>query len=166
MSLTGKPSLTTNSTISNDSFWPDLSVGDLMDQYRIPSEYADKVIITGLTLAIIRVNEALKPVQDVIVALPFASLADYTAANSQQVGGEEILLTHYKTAVFTRAKAGLLKQFNSLNRKPAAENVAKESDDTEEYWLDESQASIAALFRVFLPDETVLNKANIHVSLM
>ena len=108
----------------------------------------------------------LAPVKRAIEDAGYNSLTEYTDANAQFINGQKVLLLQYTHAVFTRAKAGLLQQFNSLNRKEEAENAAKESGETEQYWLNESQASIKAFFDLFLPDETTLSSANAHVTLL
>jgi hypothetical protein len=167
MSLTGKPALTTAAAITNDGFWPDLALGDLLTKYRIPAEYADDVIKTGLMMAILRVNDQLEAVKAAIVALGFTTLADYASVHhTREVGGINALQLQYEHAVFARAKAGLLKQFNTLNRKPEAENAAKESNDTEQYWLDESQGCIKAFFDLIVPASNTLGKANARVVLL
>lgn len=160
MSLTGKSSLTTTVALANDGFWPTLMLGDLMDNYRIPAEYADGVIKTGLTLAMIRVNDKLSKVKFALIADGYASLADYTTAHPEPINESDVFTEHYKNAVFARAKAGLLKNFATINRRPQADNQAKEGDDTETYWLDESQASIAEVFKRVLPAEPVFHKHN------
>ncbi len=166
MSLTGKPDLTTAAPIANDGFWPDLLLADLLNKYRIPAEYADDVIITGLTIAMIRVNEQLQAVKSQLLLELYSSLADFSAANPNTINAVDLLLTEYQNAVFCRAKAGLLQQFNTLNRKENAENAAKESDETEQYWLDESQASIKTFFSIVLPGEVVSGRANTRVTLL
>jgi len=160
MSLTGKPALTTSAPVTNDGFWPTLMIGDLLDNYRIPSEYADGVIQTGLTMALINVNAKLAAVKATLILGGYANLAAYTTAYPEALNGKQVLEELYKHAVYARAKAGLLMQFAAINRRPQAENQAKESDDMETYWLDESQAAIAEFFRRFLPLETVMSKAN------
>jgi hypothetical protein len=160
MSLTGKPELTTAAAVTNDGFWPDLALADLLSNYRIPSEYADGVIQTGLGMALINVNLRLNAVKAKLVLDGYATLAAYTTAHPETINGKQVLEELYKHAVYARAKAGLLMQFASINRRPQAENQAKEGDDMETYWLDESQAAIAEFFRRFLPAELVFNKAN------
>jgi hypothetical protein len=167
MSLTGKPALTTAAAITNDGFWPDLALGDLLTKYRIPAEYADDVIKTGLMMAILRVNDQLEAVKAAIVAIGFTNLVEYASVHhTREVGGINALQLQYEHAVFARAKAGLLKQFNTLNRKPEAENAAKESNDTEQYWLDESQGCIKAFFDLIVPASNTLGKANARVVLL
>lgn len=168
MSLTGKPALTTLEAIANDGFWPELTLGALISQYRIPPEYDDEVIKTGLVAALIRVNTKLAAVKRAVEALLYTDFAAYAEAeHPDAIDGVNVLLLHYQHAVFAQAKAGLLKQFNSLNRKPNAENAAKESEDIGEFWLNQSQANIKALFNAAIPDdETTPGTDNVHVALI
>ena len=166
MSLTGKPSLTSASAFVNDGFWPDLSVATLMDKYRIPPEYADETIKWGLTLAMVNVNLDLEPVKAAIVALGYASLTAYNTVNSQQLNSEQVTVIHYQHAVYAYAKAFLLQQFNSLNRKPNSESAAKEAPETEQYWMDQSASAVQKLFAKFLPLETKTATAGAHVALL
>ncbi|MCX4187174.1 head completion/stabilization protein [Methylophaga sp. OBS4] len=166
MSLTGKTSQTTQTTIENDGFWPALSIGDLLGKYRIPSEYADSTVETGLILGMIRTNEALERVKAVVQEQGHDTFNDYLTANSLPVGGSELLLIHYQHAVNSRAKAHLLQDFKTINRREIAENEAKESEQTEKFWLDESAKSVASILRHFFPDETFTDSANLRVELL
>jgi len=166
MSLTGKPSLTTASPITNDGFWIDVAMADLMSKYRIPSEYADDTVKWGLSLAVIRVNEQLDRIKQAILLMPFTTFELYMDSNSMPVVGSELLQVHYEHAVYSRAKAFLLQQFSTMNSRKVAENEAKESEQTEQYWLDESAQSIAFLMRTFFPAESFVSKSNVHVSLI
>jgi len=166
MSLTGKPSLTTASPITNDGFWRDVSMADLMSKYRIPSEYADDTIKWGLSLAVIRVNEALERAKTVMQDDGFATFDDYLTAHPNGVADSELLQIHYEAAVYSRAKANLLQQFSTMNRRKDAENEAKESEQVEQYWLDESASSVAAILSTFFPLEFFAGKADVHVSLI
>jgi hypothetical protein len=160
MSLTGKPALTTAAAVTNDGFWPDLALADLLNNYRIPSEYADGVITTGLTMALMQVNLKLAKVKDQLVLDSYATLSAYTTAHPEALGNKQVLAELYKHAVYSRAKAGLLMQFAAINRRPEADNQAKEGQNMETHWLDESQAAIAEFYRRFLPAEVMPSKAN------
>lgn len=166
MSLTGKPSLTNASPITNDGFWPDVEMADLMSKYRIPSEYADDTIKWGLSLAVIHVNEKLGRIKQLILSEAVETFEDYMQANSSPIFNRELMHVQYEHAVFSRAKALLLKQFVTMNRRQIAENEAKESEQTETYWLDQSQASVASLMKAFFPDEDFMRKSNFHVVLL
>ena len=166
MSLTGKPSLTTAAPFVNDGFWPDLSVGELMDRYRIPSEYADDTINMGLTLALVNVNIDLEPVKAAIQALGHADLSAYNTDNPAELNGQPVTEIHYQHAVYSYAKAYLLQQFNSLNRRDNAANAAKEAPETEQYWHDQSARAVQKLFAKFLPTEFKPASAGAHVALI
>ncbi len=165
MSLTGKPTLTTAAPVTNDGFWLDLSLGDLMDKYRIPSEYADSTISWAMSLAVIRLNEQLDSVKQAVLAMSFSTFTAYLDSKTT-LYGEPALKVHYEHAVYSYAKAFLLQQFSTMNRRKQAENDAKESEDTEQYWLDESMKSVASLMRNFFPEESHSTKANFYVELI
>jgi len=141
----GKPNATTLEPIANNGFFPDLAIADFITSYRIPSEYADDVIKDGLILAMIDVNSQLIPVSNLLIT--YADLVTYCAENSEQIGGVEVLIKKYQEAVFCYAKANLLQQFMTMNRKAAAENLAKEAPETEMYWLNRSHDAVAFIFK-------------------
>ncbi len=166
MSFTGKSDLTSIQAITNDGFWIDASMQDLITKYRIPAEYDNDTIKWGLSLAVIRINEKLERVKQVILAMPYSDFDAYLNAHSHPVVGSELLQVHYEAAIYSYAKALLLQQFATMNRREIAENQAKESAQTEQYWLDESEKSVAAILRAFFPDDDFSSTANVHVSLI
>ena len=165
MSLTGKDELTTAAPITNDGFWSDTSMADLMNKYRIPSDVPDDTIKWGLSLAVIRVNEKLQAAKDVILSLPYATFEAYLTANSTPVAESELLQMHYEHAVYSRAKAFLLQQFATIRRKDSQED-SKESEQTEQFWLDESAKAIAAIMTVFFPTESFTGNSDVYVELL
>jgi len=88
----------------------------------------------------------------------------YLDNNSNAVAGAELLHIHYEHAVFSHAKAFLLQQFKTINRRDVAENEAKDSEETEQFWLDESTKSIAAIMFEFFPTETHVANNNVHIA--
>ena len=166
MSLTGKPSLTTSSFFTNDGFWPDLNLGELMDRYRIPAEYADDTIQWGLTLAVVNVNLELEAVKFALIDLGYTTAEAYINAHPKPLNDSDAFLIQYTMAVFSYAKAYLLQQFNSMNRRANAENAAKEAPETERYWLDQSAKAIAQLFARVVPAEQKSSVAGAHVRLI
>ncbi len=166
MALTGKPTLTTNAQVQNDGFWPDLMIDELLSQYRIPSEYADDVVRQGLLLSMLHVNESLLPVEAALKAMDYCNLMQYARDMEHPVNDVYPSETRYKHAVFSRAKAFLLQQFNTLNHRSQAENIGKESVDTEQYWLDQSQAEIRFFFGRVLPEQHTPAQFGFHASLI
>lgn len=166
MSLTGKPALTNTGPFTNDGFWFDLDIGEFLSKYRVPAEYADDTINWGLTLALVRVNLDLEKVKFAIIELGYVTADAYILANPVDLGDTDQLIVQYKHAVYANAKAYLLQQFNSMNRKPNAEAAAKEAPDTEQWWLDQSANAIAQLFAQFLPLEPKTANHGVHVALI
>jgi hypothetical protein len=146
MSLTGKPESTLQLNVINDGFFPDLLMGDFLDNYRIPSEYADNTITNGLVIALMAVNDSLAPLKTALLS-SYSTLQSYADLNKEQIHGEDTVILQYQKAVFCHAKAWLLQQFNTLNRRDNAENVLKESPMTEQWWLSQSQEAVQWLFK-------------------
>lgn len=166
MSLTGKPQLTTTAPVENDGFWPQASMADLMGKYRIPAETPSDTIKWALVLAIVRVNAALDGAKSELITMGYTTFAAYLTANPSLINNAELMQVHYEHAIYARTKAMLLQQFKTMNRRDNAENMAKESAETEQYWLDESQQSIAAIQSAVFPLESFSAKANSHVALI
>lgn len=177
MSFTGKPQLTTNAPLSNDGFWPELVVGKFVEKYRIPPEYDDGVISWGLSLAVVRINQMLLAVKnqclnpqllDTSVAKPpsYLNLMAWATANTLMVDDEETAVRMYKHAVYSMAKAFLLQQFNTMNRRPQAENLKKESPDAEDYWLNQAQWAINWLLNAVVPGVATTSDFGVYVTLL
>jgi hypothetical protein len=166
MSLTGKPSLTTPSPFVNDGFWFDLDLGELMSRYRIPAEYDNEAIKWGLTLGVVNVNMDLEPVKLAIIDLGHVTADAYVTANPADLSDSDSFVILYSQAVYSYAKALLLKQFNSMNQRLVAENDVKDLPETEQYWLDQSAQAVAKLFKKILPDTDKSGNKNLYAVLI
>lgn len=154
MSFTGKPELSDLDPVENDGFWPELKMVDLATQYRVPSELDNDIIKDRLILAIIDINDKLTPIKTSIVAADYEDFAAYNTANELKIGDVDVLIKKYEEAVFSYAKALILQLVKTLIRKAEAENLAKESTETESYWLNKSAAAVNFLFSKILPTES------------
>ncbi|MBI9080279.1 MAG: head completion/stabilization protein [Pseudodesulfovibrio sp.] len=141
MSFSGNSNADSTTTVSNDGWWPDLGVAEFQSRYRMPKEYAEKVLIDGLQIGMAWANEQLEAWRVEQEATGSANLA---AVESPKLGNESLKLIHYRRAVFSHAKAYLLQQFPTINRREASGNEARESDDTEDKFLEYAQAAIAS----------------------
>jgi hypothetical protein len=167
MSFTGKPASTLAQTIENDGFWPNVEVGPFLDQYRIPAEYQDAMILGHLREAIIETNHTLRPAKSAALALGHLDLDVYAAATgSEAVGGVEVLVTLYLAAVGNLAKAKLLRQFATINRRPVAENEAKSAPETEDHFLDEHQRVVTRILSRMAPDAAGPTDYGAYVALL
>lgn len=164
-SYTGKPELTILEDIANDGFFPALKMADLVTGYRIPSEYDNNVIKDGLMTAMIDVNQQLASFKALII-VNHATLASYCVAHSQQIGGVEVLVKKYQEAVFCYAKALLLQQFKTMNRKETAENLAKEAPDIEKDWKIRSYDAVIFMLNKVGISENPSSRVAPHVVLI
>lgn len=161
--FTGKPDLTTLQPISNDGFWLDLEMAELAVSFRVPVQLDNDIIKTQLIQAILDVNKAVKPVKDKIIGLGFSTLDAYCTAHSASINDEETLFIHYKNAVFGKAKALLWHMVRSVNQRKDATESNKEAKETENYWTDQSNQNIAALFDALNLSDECTAGANFRV---
>ncbi|WP_454565407.1 head completion/stabilization protein [Pseudomonas sp. AIG] len=142
MSFSGKPTTFVEQAIENDGFWPNLSVSEFQKGYRLPAEYLVDMLVTDLKTAMIEVNGDLtKRKSDwQNVGVTTVETADPTVLPERTFHSAT-----YKRAVYCRAKASLLTQFATVNRRESAENIGKELPERGETFLEFSQQAIRVL---------------------
>lgn len=141
-SFTGKTSTFLNLEITNDGFYPDIKLGELQRFYRVPTEHKNDVIEHHIRLAISDCNHQLAVQKAKWRAQGFTMLEQVDAA---MIGDELANVEQYKRAVFCRTVGLLVMAFATMNRREVAENQAKESEDTIQYFLAQSGRAIRRL---------------------
>ncbi|QHF01221.1 head completion/stabilization protein [Pseudomonas asturiensis] len=142
MSFSGKPTVLMDERVQNDGFWPDLSVSELQKGYRLPAEYLVELLTAELTMAMVEVNTDLAKKK---AQWQDAGVSRVESADTTVLPKRTYVTALYKRAVYTRAKATLLTQFATVNRRESAENVGKELPERSETFLAFSQAAVRAL---------------------
>lgn len=142
MSFSGKPTTLVERAIPNDGFWPDLGVSEFQTGYRLPAEYLVDLLADGITTAMAEVNRDLAARK---LAWQAAGIASMTTADPLILPEPHFYVASYKRAVYCRAKAYLLQQFATVNRRASAENLAKEAPETGETFLAFSQQAVRLL---------------------
>ena len=142
MSFSGKPTTFVEQAIENDGFWPDLSVSEFQKGYRLPEEYLVEMLAAELTTAMIEVNTDLAKKK---AQWQSAGVSRVESADTTVLPERTYQAALYKRAVYTRAKATLLTQFATVNRRESAENVGKELPERSETFLAFSQAAVRSL---------------------
>lgn len=132
MGFSGINSTIVTLAIANNGFWPELQMSDFQQRYRVPAEYHQDMVLTHIQLAMGEVNRALQSVQIDYELQGYVTLADAMTPTSYEM---EQLHLNYIHAVYARAKAFLLREFASINRRDVAENEAKESVETFDHYL-------------------------------
>lgn len=134
---TGK---TATATLKGDGWYPDIAVAEFLELYRLPAEYAEQLIADHLDLA--RLWAA-----GILAAWREKRESDgHTSLEGISVHGiENGALLLYKRAVFSHAKALLLQQFPTIERRDSARNDAKESPETANQFFATAQKALASM---------------------
>lgn len=141
-SFSGKPTTFVEQNIENDGFWPNLSVAEFQKGYRLPAEYLVELLVTDLNTAMIEVNRDLaKRKSD----WQNVGVITVEKADSTVLPERTFHAATYKRAVYCRAKASLLTQFATVNRRESAENIGKELPERGETFLEFSQQAVRVL---------------------
>ncbi|MBA1229273.1 head completion/stabilization protein [Pseudomonas viridiflava] len=142
MSFSGKPTTLVEQAIENDGFWPNLSVAEFQKGYRLPAEYLVDMLAADLTTAMFEVNTDLAKLK---ARWQGAGVSNVESADTTVLPERTFQAATYKRAVYSRAKASLLTQFATVNRRESAENVGKELPERSETFLAFSQAAVRSL---------------------
>lgn len=140
--FSGRTEKRLDTIIPNTPFFPALELGELQENYRIPSDYRANTIGSLTLRAMIDVNRYLQPKQCEWVRMGYSQLRDVP---SDELGDVHELTELYKSAVFNRAKAYLLRNYPSMNRRDRGDYPARDGEETEQYYLDESERYIQML---------------------
>lgn len=139
MSFSGRPTTLIDQPIVNDGFWPDLDVAEFQRGYRLPAEYLVELLVDGISLAMGEVNVDLARRKAEWQAVGIDNVAK---ADPMILPERAFMALSYKRAVYCRAKAYLLGQFATVNRRDSAQNQAKEAPETREAFLAFSQQAV------------------------
>ncbi|WKW33180.1 head completion/stabilization protein [Pseudomonas viridiflava] len=142
MSFSGKPTTFVEQAIENDGFWPDLSVTEFQKGYRLPAEYLVDMLAADLNMAMVEVNTDLAKLK---ARWQAAGVSNVETADTTVLPERTFQAATYKRAVYSRAKASLLTQFATVNRRESAENIGKELPERSETFLAFSQAAVRSL---------------------
>lgn len=142
MSFSGIPEIPQDMSVQNDGWFPDLSVSEFQNIYRLPADYHADLIADHLKLAMAWANRQLADWKADREAEGVTGLAEHPGL---RLGGEPVVCLHYRRAVFAEAKALLLRQFATVNRRAAAENEAKEGEETEDRFHQYAELALADL---------------------
>jgi len=114
------PENTTDTVVTNSRpFFPDIELQVFIDTYRLPGEYEEGPLLYELKSAMRHVNEHLT---DSVLIMQSVIVAETLEAF------EADLVEVYKRAVMSLARSGLIKFFETVNRKSAAEVQGERGD--------------------------------------
>lgn len=110
--------------IANDAWFVAVNLFEFCKLFGISKSFSDDILIEKLIYACDEVNQSLLDYALEQQANGFNNLADVPAP---QIGGKHVKVTQYKRAVYAKAKAELIKDKIDMDRKPDAENSARQA---------------------------------------
>lgn len=128
--------------IKNDPFYIDISVTEFIKERRIPDEFDRGNTRNTLLVSIAQINNDLKQWKDEKKQGGLDSIKDST---DPMLDGQPQLVILYRSAVFSRAKAQVLQNFETLSQRDEANNLSKSSKETYNSLLAESQRALRTL---------------------
>ncbi len=130
-----------NLAITNDGFFPDLSVEEFQTEHRVSSTYAEITINRRITSAAADINLVLSEFKERLLP-DFQTLEDYQ--NAENIGA----VIQYQEAVFFRAKADLLIDYKTFSERDIAENIARDGEETRQQLLTLSNERLKTLQKI------------------
>ncbi|HBM2908092.1 TPA: head completion/stabilization protein [Klebsiella michiganensis] len=122
------------------AFWPDLNVADFQRQRSLPPGIPAQTLANALLATLAEINAALADVVLRYQAKGYGTAQDVPGARA---GNETQLTAQYKKALYARAKADLLGEFQTLGRRETLPGA--EGDDTRASLLAEAALVIRSM---------------------
>lgn len=132
------PDTVVEDIVSNDAFFPDISVADFQRECRIPPEYSQSQQRNMLISAMAGINIELTTFRLRSQTQGYQQLADI----GPRIGGQSAHVSSYLQAVYCRAKATLLVHFATLERREEAQALGKEGRETHTSLMALSQIAL------------------------
>ncbi len=130
-------------TISNDGFWPDIAVADFERRGVVPADVDPSAVAGAVLAAVAEINPLLEARK--------AEWLDQGYKRAQDVPGPSLApginqtTELYWQAVFARAKADMITEWNTATQRAAANNQAVSARETRDSLLAISQQRIRTL---------------------
>lgn len=133
-----------NQTISNDGFWPDLNTTDFANASRLDGSVSTPRLVQALASAILTVNreQAVRQLKSKSID---AAQFNLMAVPADQINGESVLVFHYRTAVYSEARALLIEHHRDFDTTTDGDKRAKTLEPQIDAYRRESRKAIADL---------------------
>lgn len=119
--------------ITNDAFWPDINLADFQKQRKIPIDLDSELLTDALLASIAEINLSLESLKSRYISKGYSTANDVLGAKTK---GQNALCAQYKKALYARAKADLIGEFNSVSSR--APNPKQENPETKNSLLAEA----------------------------
>ncbi|QTL95540.1 head completion/stabilization protein [Aeromonas jandaei] len=129
--------------ITNDGFWPDISVGDFERSGALPADMDSAATSAALLAAIGEINLQLDEYRQMQEAKGYVSSRD--VPGHRVAHGDNALTANYVAAVYARAKASLLPEFATVTEREARKDLAERSTPLRDQLLATSQQLVRVI---------------------
>lgn len=147
MNLTGMPHAEpVTSLVSNNGFYPDLVSAEFVTNYGVATDYGncDDMLTTHIALAIGDINRQLKDFR----TANWLAAGELQEVASDVIAGRSELVSLYKHAVFSLAKARLLISRLGETHRDQRAAQQEQASDNQEYWLTQSNDAVRQIIGV------------------
>ncbi|WP_429134263.1 head completion/stabilization protein [Aeromonas hydrophila] len=132
-----------DSTITNDGFWPDVVVAHFEQARATPAELDAQTIQAALLAAVEEINLQLEQAKHAFQAKGYQCAGDVPGPSIKD--GHNAVSAQYLAAVFARAKAALIPEFASVTERATANNQAERAPSLYAQLLAESQQLVRSI---------------------
>lgn len=128
--------------IANGDFWPVLNMAKFCEAYAIDTDLPNNLVFNAILRAAGFTNRRLSDYRQQQLAAGKTVLKD---ADDETVGDQSVLENTYRDAVYSEAKARLIKDSITTGRRADAENGARSDDELADHYHARSTEAVAEI---------------------
>jgi hypothetical protein len=131
-------------TVKNDGFWPDLNTSDFANASRLDGSVSTPRLVHAMANAMVTINResAVRQMKSRAIDQAQYSLA---AVPSDQINDESVLVFHYRTAVYSEARALVTEHYRDFDTTTDGDKRAKTLEPQIDAYRRESRRAVADL---------------------
>ncbi|WP_102794286.1 head completion/stabilization protein [Bowmanella denitrificans] len=140
MSFTGRTKEYLAKVLANDDFYPDISLGDFQQQYRVATDFSQAMVEQCLLLAMIEINTRLTSHKQ---SWQTAGIYDLDDAPNQPIDGA--FTTLYLAAVYHWAKAEVMRRMPTVTDRKTSDTTGEKAEKNEDWYRQQADQYVRQL---------------------
>ena len=142
MSFSGKSQTYMETKVTNDGFYPDITLGDLQAQYRLPTWFETESVTAHVEIAISQLNNRLWDQQVIWIEHGYTQLNQVPC---REVNEKRETAIWYKRAVSCQVMGLMIQQQAAASKQGSDEKDPDLIDRNEQYWFSEATYALKQL---------------------
>ena len=142
---TNNPNDTSNQTVKNLAFYPDINIADFKKAYRVSDTITDQRTIEAIKNALINVNDQLANWQADQALAGISSLSNVPSDNYGNITKHQQC---YYTAVYATAKSYLIDEYRDTDTTNSGNAKTQDMDESADIYLAMAKSSIRKLLGI------------------